>query len=74
MALTRDLGLTVAARARRDPKFRRALLTEAINTCRAGDTHTGKAMPRDLVSVTVGFEGLVAKSRKSSKSLRHMPV
>ena len=49
MALPRDFKLTVAARAQRDPKFRQALLTEAITAYLAGDTMTGKAVLRDLV-------------------------
>ncbi len=62
MALTRDFRLTVAARAQRDPKFRQALFTEA----------TGKAVLRDLVNATVGFEGLAAEVKRPSKSLHRM--
>ena len=72
MALTRDFRLTVAARAQRDPKFRQALFTEAINAYLAGDTLTGKAVLRDLVNATVGFEGLAAEVKKPSKSLHRM--
>ena len=72
MALTRDFKLTVAARAQRDPKFRRALFTEAVNAYLSGDTLTGKAVLRDLVNATVGFEGLAAEVKKPSKSLHRM--
>ena len=72
MALTRDFKLTVAARAQRDPKFRQALFTEAVNAYLAGDTRTGKAVLRDLVNATVGFEGLAAEVKKPSKSLHRM--
>ena len=72
MALTRDFKLTVAARAQRDPKFRQALFTEAITAYLAGDTLTGKAVLRDLVNATVGFEGLAAEVKKPSKSLHRM--
>src|SRR6185503_3207381 len=72
MALTRDFKLTVAARAQRDPKFRQALFTEAINAYLAGDAETGKAVLRDLVNATVGFEGLAAEVKKPSKSLHRM--
>ena len=37
MALTRDFRLTVAARAQRDPKYRQALFTEAIDAYLTGD-------------------------------------
>ena len=72
MALTRDFKLTVAARAQRDPKFRQALFTEAINACLAGDTQKGKALLRDLVNATVGFERLAAQVKRPSKSLHRM--
>ena len=72
MALTRDFKQTIAARARREPRFREALFTEAINAYLAGDTAEGKAMLRDLVNATVGFEGLALEIRKPSKSLHRM--
>ena len=72
MALTRSFKETVAARARRDPRFREALFTEAINAYLAGETDEGKAILRDLVNATVGFEGLATAVRKPSKSLHRM--
>jgi len=72
MALTRDFKETVLARAQRDGKYREALFTEAINACLAGDTATGKAMLRDLVNATIGFERLAAEIKKPSKSLHRM--
>lgn len=38
----------------------------------AGDTQTGKAVLRDLVNATVGFEGLATAVNKPSKSLHRM--
>jgi DNA-binding phage protein len=72
MALTRDFRQTVMARAQRDRKFREALFSEAINAYLAGDTATGKAMLRDLINATVGFEQLAAEIQKPSKSLHRM--
>jgi DNA-binding phage protein len=72
MALTREFKETIAARVRRDGKYREALFSEAINAYLAGDTGTGKALLRDLVNATVGFEGLAAQIRKPSKSLHRM--
>ena len=72
MALTRDFKETVLERAQRDGKYREALFTEAINAYLAGDTATGKAILRDLVNATIGFEGLAAEIRKPSKSLHRM--
>jgi DNA-binding phage protein len=72
MALTRDFKETVMARVQRDRKFREALFSEAINAYLAGDTATGKAMLRDLINATVGFEQLAAEIQKPSKSLHRM--
>ena len=72
MALTRDFKATVVARAQRDPRFREMLFTEAINASLGGDTAAGKAILRDLVNATVGFEELAAELNKPSKSLHRM--
>ena len=66
MALTRSFKESVAARARRDPRFREALFTEAINAYLSGETDAGKAILRDLVNATVGFESLAAAIRRPS--------
>jgi len=72
MALTRDFRETVMARAQRDTRFRQALFTKALNAYLAGDAATGKAMLRDLINATIGFEGLAAEVNKPSKSLHRM--
>jgi DNA-binding phage protein len=71
-SLTKNQKETVIGRAQRDRKFREALFSEAINAYLAGDTATGKAMLRDLINATVGFEQLAAEIRKPSKSLHRM--
>ena len=72
MALTRDFKETIQARARQDPRFRESLFTEALNAYLAGDTAAGKAILRDLVNATIGFEGLSEAVNKPSKSLHRM--
>jgi DNA-binding phage protein len=72
MALTRDFKETIMARVRRDRHFREALFTEAINAYLAGETAEGRAILRDLVNATIGFEGLAAEVHKPSKSLDRM--
>lgn len=72
VALTKEFKDTVVERARRDAKFREAMFTEALNAYLAGDTRTGKAMLRDLVNATIGFEGLAEEVNKPSKSLHRM--
>ncbi len=72
MALTREFKDTVAARVQRDPRFREGLFTEAMNAYLGGDTGVGKALLRDLVNATVGFEELASVLKKPSKSLHRM--
>jgi DNA-binding phage protein len=72
MALTQAFKQTVRARVQRDGRYREALFTGAINACLAGDTASGKAMLRDLVNATIGFERLAAAIKKPSKSLQRM--
>ena len=72
MALTRDFRSTILERAQNYARFRESLFTEAINTYLSGDTRTGKAILRDLVNATIGFEGLAAQINKPSKSLHRM--
>jgi DNA-binding phage protein len=72
MALTRSFKETVKARAERDPKFRAALLTEAIEQMLSGDVDTGKAVLRDYINATVGFERLARETGTPAKSLMRM--
>lgn len=50
MPLTHDFKETVRARAQRDPKFRQALLREAVECILNGDLDTGTAVLRDYVN------------------------
>ena len=72
MALTRDFKATVKARAARDPAFRVALLTEAVELLLSGKVETGKAILRDYINATVGFERLAKETGTPSKSLMRM--
>lgn len=72
MALTRDFRQSIAAHASHDAGFREALFIEAINACLGGETGVGRAVLRDLVNATVGFESLAAEIQKPSKSLHRM--
>ena len=64
MALTREFRETVFDRAQHDKKFRKALLTEAVNAYLNGDEGTGKAVLRDVINATIGFEKLAADRQK----------
>lgn len=72
MALTRSFKETVKARAERDSAFRDALLTEAVDQLLVGDIETGKAVLRDYINATIGFERLAQETGTSSKSLMRM--
>ncbi len=72
MGLTRDFKETVQARVLADPAFREALLREGIETMLGGDVDTGKAILRDYIKATVGFEQLGAETGSSPKSLIRM--
>lgn len=72
MALTKEFKDTVKARAERDPAFRKALLTEAVEQPLAGELEDGKAVLRDYINATVGFEKLAKATGTPSKSLMRM--
>jgi DNA-binding phage protein len=72
MALTREFKETVKARAERDPAFREALLTEAVEQLLAGELEDGKAVLRDYINATVGFEKLAKATGTPPKSLMRM--
>ena len=72
MALTRDFKETIQARVLADPKFRDALLREGIETMLAGDVDGGKAILRDYIKATIGFEKLGQATGSSPKSLIRM--
>ena len=64
MALTRDFKETIQARAIRDPEFRQALLTKSIASMLLGDFETGKAILRDYINATIGFQELGRRTNK----------
>ena len=72
MPLTRDFKETIKARANRDVAFREALLTEAIELLLSGDIDTGKAILRDYINATIGFERLAEETGTPPKSLMRM--
>ncbi|MEO8545681.1 MAG: hypothetical protein ABI434_19015, partial [Burkholderiaceae bacterium] len=63
--LTRDFKETIAARVRADPAFRDALFKTGIEALLAGDVDTGKAVLRDYIKATIGFEQLGAETGSS---------
>ncbi len=72
MALTREFRESIRVRAERDPAFRKALFTEALNAYLTGEEATGKAVLKDLINATIGFEELARLVNRPSKSLHRM--
>lgn len=72
MVLTRDFKQTIQARVERDPAFREELLKEGVECLLSGDMDTGKAILRDYINATIGFERLGDLTKKSPKSLMRM--
>ena len=72
MPLTRDFKETVQARLRRDRKYRKELLREGVECLLGGDLDAGKAILRDFVNATMGFEELSRRTKRPAKSLMRM--
>ena len=72
MPLTHDFKETIRARAQKDAKFRQALLREAVESYLNGDLDTGKAVLRDYVNATLGFQELEDRTDIPVKSLMRM--
>ena len=72
MALTKDFKDTIKNRVEKDEAFREELLKEGIECLLAGDVDTGKAVLRDYINATMGFETLGEATDRSPKSLMRM--
>lgn len=72
MGLTRNFKETIRARVSRDPKFRKELLREGVESMISGDIATAKTILRDYINATVGFSELGEKIHIPAKSLMRM--
>ena len=72
MPLTREFKETVQARIRSDRKYRKELLREGVECLLAGDLDPGKAILRDYINATIGFEELSRRTKRPAKSLMRM--
>jgi hypothetical protein len=72
MPLTRSFKETLLEDIRTNADFREALLREAIDVLLAGELEIGKAVLRDYINATIGFEKLGAKVKIPPKSLMRM--
>jgi DNA-binding phage protein len=72
MPKTRSFKGLVERHVKDDSKFAEALLREGIDAMLSGDLDTGKAIMRDYIKATVGFEKLGAATGAPPKSLIRM--
>jgi hypothetical protein len=72
MPLTREFKETVQARIRQDRRYGKELLREGVQSLLAGDLDTGKAILRDYINVTIGFEELSRVTKRPTRRLMRM--
>jgi DNA-binding phage protein len=72
MPLTKEFRETIRERAQREPRFRRALLREAIELMLSGDEKTGRATLRNYINATAGFRQLAEATFIPATSLMRM--
>ena len=72
MVLTRDFKDSIKDRVTRDTAFREELLKEGIECLLTGDLDTGKAVLRNYINATIGFDALGSATDRSPKSLMRM--
>ncbi len=70
--LTRDFRITLHARIKRSPNFRKELLKVMVECLLQGDVGTGRAMLYDYIMATIGFQKLGKLISKSPDSLMQM--
>ena len=69
---TKDFKELVQEHVAKDPAFAEALLREGVESLLSGDVDTGKAILRDYIKATVGFEELGEATGTQAKSLIRM--
>ena len=72
MALTRKFQATTIERIAKDPAFADALFCEGVQCPLDGEVAAGKAILRDYINGTIGFERLAARAGRNPKSLMRM--
>src|SRR5205814_5775105 len=72
MLLTRRFKDVLQRHVAEDPAYAEALLREGIDTMLTGDVDTGKAILRDYIKATIGFEKLGETTGTQPKSLIRM--
>src|ERR1700694_5962055 len=70
--LRRDFKETIHTRIAGDPAYRKELLQEGVGCLLSGDLDTDKAILRDYINATIGFEELSDITHTPTKSLMRM--
>ena len=72
MPLSRSFRETIIEDLQRNPGFREAMLREAVDALLSDELEVSKAILRDYINATMGFEKLGAKVKIPAKSLMRM--
>ena len=72
MALTRDFRETIQADMKRDPAFRRGILSDAMESLLSGEIALSKELLRDYINATIGFPKLARRTKLHVKTLHQM--
>jgi DNA-binding phage protein len=72
MALTSDFREGIQARMRREPAFRRGMLSEALESLLSGEVELAKEILRDYINATLGFPKLAAATKIHVKTIHQM--
>lgn len=72
MGRTQAVKETILQRAKANPKFRAALIGEALESIAENDVQTAKALIRDYVLASIGFEALAKDMGKKPESIKRM--
>jgi DNA-binding phage protein len=63
---------TILQRAKSNPEFRATLIAEALELIAENDVQTAKALIRDYVLASIGFEKLAKVVGKKPESIKRM--
>lgn len=72
MALTRDLKDPIVTPIKASPRDRDGMFKEGVESLLYGELAVGKALLRDYIKATVGFQRLGSETGSSPKSLIRM--
>lgn len=72
MSLTTDFRESIQADMRRNPEFRRGMLSEALESLLSGEVALAKEILRDYINATVSFPKLAEATKIHVKTIHQM--